>query len=112
MFGTLQCKIFSLNSANSAAVFSYLFVFLARRSPHEPRIHDQDAKTNKGRTIIKVMGEGGKPKKTSCKGKCQQKNSCKEEGKEKKIMQKEGPIVTFSESLSFRNQQYYQAQYE
>ena len=27
-------------------------------------------------------------------------------------MQKEGSIVTFSESLSFRNQQYYQAQYE
>ena len=40
------------------------------------------------------------------------KNSCKEEGKEKKFMQKEGPIVTFSESLSFRNQQYYQAPYE
>jgi len=40
------------------------------------------------------------------------KNSCKGEGKEKKFMQKEGPIVTFSESLSFRNQQYYQAQYE
>ena len=32
------------------------------------------------------------------------KNSCEEEGKEKKFMQKE--------SLSFRNQQYYQAQYE
>ena len=32
----------------------------------------------------------------------------------KKFMQKEGPrkVVTFSESLSFRNQQYYQAQYE
>ena len=30
----------------------------------------------------------------------------------KKFIQKEGPIVTFSESLSFRNQQYYQAQYE
>ena len=29
------------------------------------------------------------------------KNSCKEEGKEKKFMHKEGPIVTFSESLSF-----------
>ena len=39
-FGTLQCYKFSLNSANSAAVFSYLFVFSARRSPHEPRIHD------------------------------------------------------------------------
>ena len=40
-FGTLQCWTFSLNSANSAAVFSYLFVLLARSSPHEPRIHDQ-----------------------------------------------------------------------
>ena len=48
----------------------------------------------KGRTIRKVMGNGvGKKQK-------------------KKFMQKEGPIVTFSESLSFRNQQYYQAQYE
>ena len=55
---------------------------------------------------------GKKTKKNSCKGKCQEKNSCKEEGEEKKFMQKEGPIVTFSESLSFRNQQYYQAQYE
>ena len=58
-------------------------------------------------------GGGEKPKKNPCKGKCQEKkNSCKEEGKEKKFMQKEGPIVTFSESLSFRNQQHYQAQYE
>ena len=56
------------------------------------------------------MGE--KPKKNSCKENAKKKNSCKEEGKEKKFMQKEGPIVTFSESLSFRNQQYYQAQYE
>ena len=39
-------------------------------------------------------------------------NAGKKEGTEKKFMQKEGPIVTFSESLSFRNQQYYQAQYE
>ena len=45
-------------------------------------------------------------------GKMPRKNSCKEGGKEKKLIQKEGPIVTFSESLSFRNQQYYQAQYE
>ena len=29
------------------------------------------------------------------------KNSCKDESKEAKFMQKEGPIVTFSESLSF-----------
>ena len=40
-FGTLQCGKFSLNSANSAAAFSYLFVLLARSSPHEPCIHDQ-----------------------------------------------------------------------
>ena len=51
------------------------------------------------------VGGGGGGKKTK-------KNSLKEEGKEKKFMQKEGPIVTFSESLSFRNQQYYQVQYE
>ena len=57
-------------------------------------------------------GVGEKPKKNSCKENAKKKNSCKEEGKEKKFMQKEGPIVTFSESLSFRNQQYYQAQYE
>ena len=31
-FGTLQCWKFSLNSANSAAVFSYLFAVLARSS--------------------------------------------------------------------------------
>ena len=30
-------------------------------------------------------GMGKKPKKNSCKGKCQEKNSCKEEGKEEKI---------------------------
>ena len=45
-------------------------------------------------------------------GEKNKKKSLKEEGKEKKFMQKEGPIVTFSESLSFRNQQYYQAQFE
>ena len=60
-----------------------------------------------GRTVRKVMGGGGwgfgeKNKKNLRKGNCQ----------EIKFMQKEGPIVTFSESLSFRNQQYYQAQYE
>ena len=66
------------------------------------------------------MGVGKKPKKNSCKGNAKKKNSCKEKGKEKKFMKKEGPIVTFSERLSFlisespsfRNQQYYQAQYE
>ena len=52
-------------------------------------------------------GGGGKPRRNSCKGECQEKNSCKEEGKEKKFIQKEGPIVTFPESLTFRNQQYY-----
>ena len=56
---------------------------------------------------------GEKPKKKiHARENAKKKNSCKEEGKEKKFMQKEGPIVTFSESLSFRNQQYYQAQYE
>ena len=44
---------------------------------------------------------GKKTNKKSCKGICQEKNSGKEEGKEKKFMQKGGPIVTFSESLSF-----------
>ena len=55
---------------------------------------------------------GKNPKKNPSRENAKTKNSCKEEGKEKKFMQKEGPIVTFSESLSFRNQQYYQAQYE
>ena len=57
---------------------------------------------------------GGKKtkKKIHARENAKKKNSCKGEGKEKKFMQKEGPIVTFSESLSFRNQQYYQAQYE
>ena len=61
------------------------------------------------------MGGGGvgeNPKKIHARENAKKKNSCKEEGKEKKFMQKEGPIVTFSESLSFRNQQYYQVQYE
>ena len=53
-----------------------------------------------------------KQKKIHARENAEKKNSCKEEGKEKKFTQKEGPIVTFSESLSFRNQQYYQAQYE
>ena len=58
----------------------------------------------KGRTIRKVMGGGGvgkKPKKIHARGNAKKKNSRKEEGKEKKFMQKEDPIVTFSESLSF-----------
>ena len=73
----------------------------------------------KGRTIRKVMGaEGGgggvgkKTKKIHASENAKKENSYKGEGKEKKFMQKEGPIVTFSESLSFRNQEYYQAQYE
>ena len=64
------------------------------------------------RTIRKVMGGGGETKKIHARENVKKKNSCNEEGKEKKFMQKDGPIVTFSESLSFRNQQYYQAQYE
>ena len=53
---------------------------------------------NKGRTIRKVMGGGGgvgkKPKKNSCKGKCQEKKiRAKKKVKKKKFMQKEGPIL-------------------
>ena len=55
---------------------------------------------------------GKKQKKIHGRENAKKKYSCKEEGKEKKFMQKEGSIVTFSESLSFRNRQYYQAQYE
>ena len=58
------------------------------------------------------VGWGKKQKKIHSSENAKKKNSWKGEGKEKKFMQKEGPIVTFSESLSFRNQQYYQAQYE
>ena len=65
-----------------------------------------------------MWGGGEKTKKTFMQGKMPRKKiHAKGEGKEKKFMQKEGPIVTFSESLnffseslSFRNQQYYQAQ--
>ena len=58
-------------------------------------------------------GGGGKTKKKFMQGKMQSKKKIsKEEGKEKTSCRKEGPIVTFSESLSFRNQQHYQAQYE
>ena len=59
-------------------------------------------------------GGGGGKKQTKIHGRenAKKKYSCKEEGKEKKFMQKEGSIVTFSESQSFRNRQYYQAQYE
>ena len=44
---------------------------------------------------------GKKQKKIHARENAKKKDSCKEEGKEKKFMQKEGPIVTFSESLSF-----------
>ena len=50
---------------------------------------------------------GGNQEEIHARENAKKKNSCKEEGKEKKFMQKEGPIVTFPESLSFRNQQYY-----
>ena len=51
-------------------------------------------------------GGGGKnQKKIHARENAKKRNSCKEEGKEKKFMQKDGPIVTYSESLSFRNQQ-------
>ena len=36
-------------------------------------------------------GVGKKPKKNSCKGKCQEKKFVQEEGKEKKFVQREGP---------------------
>ena len=52
------------------------------------------------------MGGGGDQKKIHARENAKKKNSCKKEGKEKKFMQKEGLIVTCSESLSFRNQQY------
>ena len=40
---------------------------------------------------------GKKTKKIQARENAKKKDSCKEEGKEKKFMQKEGPIVTFSE---------------
>ena len=42
-------------------------------------------------------GGGGEQKKIHARENTKKINSCKEEGKEKKFMQKEGPIVTFSE---------------
>ena len=44
---------------------------------------------------------GGNQKKIHTMENAKKKNSCKEQGKEKKFMQKEGPIVTFSEKVSF-----------
>ena len=44
---------------------------------------------------------GGNQKKIHAMENAKKKNSCKEQGKEKKFMQKEGPIVTFSEKVSF-----------
>ena len=53
------------------------------------------------------MGGGGRggPKKIHARENAKKKNSCKEEGKEKKFMQKEGPIVTFSEIANINPQQ-------
>ena len=50
---------------------------------------------------VKAMEWAKKTKENHARENANEKNSCKEEGKEKKFMQKEGPIVTFSESLSF-----------
>ena len=45
-------------------------------------------------------GVRNKPKKIHARENAKKKKiSCKEEGKEKKFMQKEGPVVSFSESL-------------
>ena len=50
----------------------------------------------------KGMGRvGKKTKKIHARENAKKKTSCKEEGKEKKFMQKDGLIVSFSESLSF-----------
>ena len=57
-------------------------------------------------------GGGERTKKKFMQGKMPRKKFMQRIRQRKKFMQKEGPIVTFSESLSFRNQQYYQAQYE
>ena len=47
-------------------------------------------------------GGGGKKQKKFMQGKMQSKKiNAKKKGKEKKFMKKEGPIVTFSERLSF-----------
>ena len=64
----------------------------------------------RGGPLEKWWGWGKKQKKIHARENAKKKNSYKEEGEEKKFTQKEGPIVTFSESLSLRNQQYYRAQ--
>ena len=67
----------------------------------------------KGRTIRKVMGGGGGgTKKKFMQGKMPRKNIHAKKKIKKKIHAEGRSIVTFSESLSFRNQQYYQGQYE
>ena len=74
----------------------------------------------KGRTIRKVMGGGGGgTKKNSCKGKCQEKENHAKKKVTKQIHAEGRSNCDFfrkfaflSASLSFRNQQYYQAQYE
>ena len=69
---------------------------------------DSERLRYKGRTIRKVMGVGGggwgweKNKKKFMQGKIPRKKThAKKKVKKKKCMQKEGPSVTFSESLSF-----------
>ena len=54
---------------------------------------------------------GGNPKKFM-QGKIPRKKIHAKKKVKKKKKQKEDLIVTFSESLSFKKQQYYQAQYE
>ena len=54
-----------------------------------------------GKKQKKFMQEKVPRKKIHAKKKVKKKNPCKEEGKEKKFMQKECPVVTFSDSLSF-----------
>ena len=65
------------------------------------------------------MGWGKNPKKIHARENAKEKNLRKEQGKEKKLHAEERSNCDFfrkseflSESLSFRNQQYYQAQYE
>ena len=65
------------------------------------------------------MGKKNNNKKNSCKGKCQEKKIHAKKKVKKKIHAEGRSNCDFfrkseflSESLSFRNQQYYQAQYE
>ena len=69
--------------------------------------------TNKGRTIRKVMGGGEglgkKPKKIHARENARKKIHAKKKVKKKNSCRKSGFLL---ESLSLRNQQYYQEQYE